>query len=219
MGDSAGFRYNQRPSSGSIGYGPISPTVDADSHPNGVLYSIPENAINRPSGGTNGPMAYGGDEPSPTLRASKDQPAVMVDYKQTPKVSENVSHTITHEGSGGIHSAVAFAQNTRDEVRLFGGDGQTVGALSAQPGMKQTSYIMTQYGDVAGTLNARGDSSPCADRGQNVVCMQDGQAKGTIADDVSTTLNASHEQPIVIYRAAFNQGENARFDPHVEEGG
>lgn len=38
---------------------------------------------------------------------------------------------------------VAFVQNTRDEVRLFGGDGQTVGSLSAQPGMKQQSYIAT----------------------------------------------------------------------------
>lgn len=32
----------------------------------------------------------------------------MVDYKQTPKVSEDVSHTLTHEGDGGIHSAVAL---------------------------------------------------------------------------------------------------------------
>ncbi len=37
--------------------------------------------------------------------------------------------------------AVAFAQNTRDEVRMFGGDGQTVGALGAEPGMKQQSYV------------------------------------------------------------------------------
>ena len=37
--------------------------------------------------------------------------------------------------------AVAFAQNTRDEVRLQGGDGQIVGALSSQPGMKQTTYL------------------------------------------------------------------------------
>lgn len=29
-----------------------------------------------------------------------------------------------------------------------------------------------QYGDVAGSLTARHDSSPCADRGMNVVCMQ-----------------------------------------------
>lgn len=38
---------------------------------------------------------------------------------------------------------LAFAQNTRDEVRLQGGDGQICGALAAQPGMKQTTYIKT----------------------------------------------------------------------------
>ena len=34
---------------------------------------------------------------------------------------------------------------------------------------------------------------PNADGGQNVVCMQDGQAKGAVENDLSTTLNASHE--------------------------
>lgn len=38
-------------------------------------------------------------------------------------------------------TAVCFAQNTRDEVRIVGGDGQIVGALAAEPGMKQTSYV------------------------------------------------------------------------------
>ena len=36
---------------------------------------------------------------------------------------------------------VAFQQNTRDEVRLIQGDGQIVGALTAQLGMKQQNYI------------------------------------------------------------------------------
>ena len=40
--------------------------------------------------------------------------------------------------------AVAFAQNTRDEVRLINGDGQIAGALAAQPGMKQTTYVQQQ---------------------------------------------------------------------------
>jgi DNA (cytosine-5)-methyltransferase 1 len=38
-------------------------------------------------------------------------------------------------------TVLAFAQNSRDEVRLIGGDGQISGALAAQPGMKQTTYI------------------------------------------------------------------------------
>jgi DNA (cytosine-5)-methyltransferase 1 len=40
----------------------------------------------------------------------------------------------------GVPPAVAFAQNTRDEVREMA----VVGALAAEPGMKQTSYIRQQ---------------------------------------------------------------------------
>ena len=41
--------------------------------------------------------------------------------------------------------AVAFAQNERDELRLIGGDGASVGALAAQPGMKQQAFIATPW--------------------------------------------------------------------------
>ena len=44
-------------------------------------------------------------------------------------------------GKGDSAPLVTFVQNTRDEVRLFGGDGQTVGALAAEPGMKQQTYF------------------------------------------------------------------------------
>lgn len=40
-----------------------------------------------------------------------------------------------------IGDPVAFAQNTRDEVRYVNGDGAISGALAANPGMKQTSYV------------------------------------------------------------------------------
>lgn len=36
---------------------------------------------------------------------------------------------------------VSFVQNTRDEVRLMGGDGSIVGALPAEPGAKQQCYV------------------------------------------------------------------------------
>jgi len=60
------------------------------------------------------------------------------------------AYTLDRMATQGV--AVAFAQNTRDEVRLIGGDGQTVGALAAQPGVKQTAYLATE---ITGTLSSR----------------------------------------------------------------
>ncbi len=44
-------------------------------------------------------------------------------------------------GVGAVCAPVAFAQNTRDEVRIVGGDGQIAGALAAEAGMKQQTYL------------------------------------------------------------------------------
>lgn len=41
-------------------------------------------------------------------------------------------------------NVTAFAQNTRDEVRIQG-DGTLSGALAANPGMKQTTYLASEY--------------------------------------------------------------------------
>jgi len=70
----------------------------------------------------------------------------------TPSIDANGVARLRNAGMGisegtadglttGKPHAIAFAQNTRDEVRLFGEDGQTVGALAADAGMKQTCYV------------------------------------------------------------------------------
>jgi len=65
-------------------------------------------------------------------------------------------------------TAIAFAQNTRDEVRYINGDGQIAGALAAEAGMKQQSYVMAMQinandevrsSDIAYTLNTNGDAT------------------------------------------------------------
>ena len=68
--------------------------------------------------------------------------AYAIDRATTPKYSEDVCHTLRYGGAGGCNDAVAFVQNTRDEVRYVNGDGAISGALAANPGMKQTSYVM-----------------------------------------------------------------------------
>ena len=57
---------------------------------------------------------------------------------------------------------------------------------------------LTQYGDeVAGTLTARYDSSPCADRGQSIICMADDNAKAAIDEDMCGSLKVGGAPPMV----------------------
>lgn len=74
-------------------------------------------------GGFNGQDAYCGQLVANTLRAADGH------------------HGHSSPRGDGADNLVAFTQNQRDEVRLCGGDGDQVGALSADRGMKQQSYI------------------------------------------------------------------------------
>lgn len=66
--------------------------------------------------------------------------------RDTPSSREKRKALAAHAGSGPAGAdgrrvgAVAFAQNTRDEVRVQG-DGTLSGALAAQPGAKQQTYV------------------------------------------------------------------------------
>lgn len=57
---------------------------------------------------------------------------------------------------------VAFAQNTRDELRIQG-DGQISGALAAEPGMKQQTYIAFDTTQVTsnGNYSNPQEGDPC----------------------------------------------------------
>jgi hypothetical protein len=77
------------------------------------------------------------EEQAPTLRA--DGPAhVAYGIDEEQNAAEELMGCLkARTAGGGFEGAVAFAQNTRDEVREMA----IVGALAAQPGMKQTSYL------------------------------------------------------------------------------
>ena len=62
----------------------------------------------------------------------------------------------THEAQNIQPSVLAFAQNTRDEVRIQG-DGTISGALAAQPGMKQQTYVAAPISMADDTQNAAVD--------------------------------------------------------------
>ena|SRR5579883_1880985 len=109
--------------------------------------------------------------------------------------SDDVAHTLESAGA----QAVAFAQNTRDEVRLHGGDGQTVGALAAQPGVKQQSYIAfsakdhgADADDIAPTLRGMGhDSSRANGGGQVAIAFAQSQGGDLRSRDVMHSLGTN----------------------------
>lgn len=61
---------------------------------------------------------------------------------------------------------------------------------------------LSQYGtEIAGCLTARGDSSPCSDRGQNIVCMTGTQAHCHISGEIAGCLTAhmgKDDAPVVV---------------------
>ena len=124
-----------------------------------------------------GNIGYEPDQ-SPTLTADYHNPAIMCMTDTQPhamvdgEVCGALSATMQKDPpviAKTLFEPVSFAANQRGELRLQGGDGTVVGAVPASQSGKQVQGVLCQYGDVAGALTARGDSSPCADRGPSVV--------------------------------------------------
>ena len=87
---------------------------------------------------------------------------------------ENLSGTLIKNQT----MAVAFAQNQLGEVRI----GEVTNTLNTNSNASGRNTPMvaqpvTQFGEIAGSLTARHDSSPCADRGQNVVAQPSMQVR------------------------------------------
>ena len=109
--------------------------------------------------------------------------------------SDDVAHTLESRSA----QAVAFAQNSRDEVRLHGRDGKTVGALSAQPGAKQQSYVAfsakdcgIDAGDIAPTLRSMGHSASHPNGGGQVaIAFSQNQDSDVLSSDVMHSLGTS----------------------------
>lgn len=77
------------------------------------------------------------------------------------------------------------------------------------------NMALSQYGtEIAGCLTARGDSSPCADRGQSIVCMTGTQAHCHISDEIAGCLTAhmgKDDAPVVVGGAISENAANEAF--------
>ena len=75
-----------------------------------------------------------------------DDPAEALAWDSLNHTASDVVPTMgqnTGMATGRAGVVMPFAQNQRDEVRIQG-DGDEVGALAAQPGMKQQTYVLDQ---------------------------------------------------------------------------
>lgn len=121
-------------------------------------------------------------DPSPTL-TNMFVPAVLAYDDRNQAASITAHHTLRADGIGGRVSDAVLTYDTRGN-----GDGKVA---------------TTQYGDVSGTLTARGDGSPCADRGPNVVATAfNWQSGGDVrlgqSEERANTLQANQTQAVVL---------------------
>ncbi|WP_085600333.1 MULTISPECIES: DNA cytosine methyltransferase [unclassified Pseudomonas] len=65
---------------------------------------------------------------------------LVVHGTQDPNVRLDQAHTLGRN-NGQENAVLAFTQNSRSEARFIGGDGQIVGALSAEAGAQQQNYL------------------------------------------------------------------------------
>lgn len=91
-----------------------------------------------------GPSSDGDGDGAPLLPVAF-QPRIGRNGHSSDMVESGVVNALSSQATGASDAApcVAFSQNTRDEVREIG--GKIAGALPAQPGMKQQTYLMQEY--------------------------------------------------------------------------
>ena len=151
-----------------------------------MCYAIQENMVDRDTN-QNGP-GYMVDD-CPTLN-TVDKHAVAFQAsgdRDNPGISvSDMAYCLAANPMSDRGQAVCFQQNQRDEVRDM---GEQAGALTAQPGVHNQNYLC--YPETARTLAARHDSSPCVDRGQNVVAIDCRNMVGN--EELSATLQAKNE--------------------------
>ena len=133
------------------------------------------------------------------------QPCIAISTANTGANGSNVnlegtSYTLDLANS----NAVAFVQNSRDEVRVQG-DGTLSGALAANEGVKQRTYValgtmhQNQAGEVVVSDGISGTitSNSSVSRQNLPVCMASDNSKAAVDENLAGTLHVGGAAPMV----------------------
>lgn len=155
---------------------------------------------------TSGSIGYQ-PEQAQTLKAGSNKATTgcVISLQSDGSSSNGAQHGSGWNADGSAYTvntrdrqSVCIAANQRGEVRLDGGDGQTMGAIPATRSGKQLQGVLTPW-DVQSkrvySQDACGPTLPSGTReGVNiqpsVLCMASGQANAEVGEDVGTTLSA-----------------------------
>jgi DNA (cytosine-5)-methyltransferase 1 len=152
----------------------------------------------------------GGDRPPGTDVDTADSLIVQpypVANTLTARMHKGINSTLD-EGQTPVVQAIAIQDVTPREKAQNGkgwnddGTAYTVDTHATQ-GVAQP---ITQYGEIAGSLTARHDSSPCADRGQNVVAFNARQDPDSWVDRTGP-LDTNGSTQAVAQHIAFTQNQ------------
>ena len=193
----------------------------------------PQNRNNPKWGDPCHPLAAQGHPPTVIMRAADDREgAVGLDcYNQS--LTGDKAKTLNSAASDADHiPCVTYAVKTWDARGNGGGD--TVSALTGDHENRITDY--TSVICLQGNGIDRADTAGCNGRGWNdetcytlntidrpavVYCIGNGQVGQAYPKELVGALNCMHDQQAIIYkeeviaidRAAFNQGQNAQYEP------
>lgn len=136
-------------------------------------------------------------------------------------------------GDGGANNTAVLIQNTCYDAR-GNGDGMTSPTITGDHNSRITDYttlVMQSAGFhgqnsiTAAGVELREEQSPTLTTRKNadvVYAIGNGQSNQTNLHELTYALDCMHDQQAVIYsidRAAFNQGENALYEPRISDNG
>ena len=139
------------------------------------------------------------DEQSPTLTSDWHQPACLSFVGEHGGntgfgICDDMAPVVSakHAPSVMAFDTTQITNPDNNSHPEFGKPCHTISAKAHVP------TICLQTGDdMAASLTARYDSSPCADRGQNVICMSDTQAHSSIGDIPNVTAHSMKDPPVI----------------------
>ncbi|MBX6434612.1 DNA cytosine methyltransferase, partial [Pseudomonas syringae pv. tomato] len=142
-----------------------------------------------------GTLQAGGKAAGSATQQDAESGLLVVHGTQDPSFSDSLAFALGR--NSGQENVLAFScKDHGGDVGCVAPTLRAMGHGASHPNAGgQVAVAITQFGDRAGTLTARHDSSPCADRGMNVVSValrgRDGGATAEIGNDVGNALRAS----------------------------